>query len=115
MADEEATTRSPYTPTNFSEFYAPLRQTCALPEYPVYPKFVQLPLAQDRNYKYVLTSIELNRTPQIHTNFLLDQKINLVNPSAYDSSVSPPDVSKDDEFLLEPAEPESGVPFSHCN
>jgi hypothetical protein len=45
----------------------------------------------------------------------LDQKINLVNSSAYDLPVSPLAISKEDEFLLEAAEPEHGVSLSHCN
>lgn len=112
---KEQTSKARTIKLNTSEFYAPLKQVCTLPEFPLYPKFLNLPLTQEKNYKYSLTSIELNRTPQIYVNFLLDQKINLVNSSAYDLPTSPSPVSKEDEFLLESAEPESGIPFSHCN
>eukprot|EP01022_Parablepharisma_sp_SALTPOND_P001084 TRINITY_DN105555_c2_g1_i1.p1 TRINITY_DN105555_c2_g1~~TRINITY_DN105555_c2_g1_i1.p1 ORF type:complete len:525 (-),score=52.47 TRINITY_DN105555_c2_g1_i1:1395-2969(-) len=92
------------------DFYAPLTQKCTLPDYPVQQKFVHLPLTQTNNHKYSLSSVELNKLPQICTNFLLDQKIDLMNPSTYavPYSTVAPTIPKEDEFLLAPAESESG-------
>ena len=88
-----------------NEYWFPLKLTYTLPDWPLYPKFVRIPLPKEKCYKYFLSSIELNRSPCIYTNCFLDLKLNFVVP--YDSSSSPPNISKEDEFLLEPAEPKS--------
>ena len=91
---EKNKNQSTYSFYYHSEFYAPLVQNCSLPEYPILPKYMNLPLPQENNYKYFLSSIELNQEPQIYTDFLLNQKVNLVDPSVYTVPTSPPQIEK---------------------
>jgi len=47
--------------------------------------------------------------PEIHSNFVLDQKLDLVNPDAYlvPKSTEAPKISEEDQFLLSPPESEA--------
>lgn len=68
-----------------------------------------LPISQSNIHKYTFSSVEQKAIPQIYTDHLLDQNIDLVNPQTY----AVPDysdnlqIAKEDYVFLAPPEIDS--------
>ena len=100
-----------------SEFYAPIVLDCTLPEFPVQQKFIHLPITQTNIHKYSLSSIELNTQPQIYTNYLLDQSIDIVNPNTYTipDNLKQQTISPEDKIFLSQPDTESSQRANKSN